>query len=661
LEVDNDYEMSVIVCIAEDVSSLIEELIEHELKKGEKPVVISNRDELKNRAVELGADIRDVKDVEEIPPHQVLIIDASTTHITGKFDGKVWIVSDGRSKLESVEAIHFILDSEGYFTHVGGQIEGVDVREGMHITDILRDSPENRVQLENRIKMLEEEGVATTTLMLKGDEPRWVEVREEGVWRGKELVETVGVMRDITDLILLEREMEEFDNRLVDISTRAGSVIYRMNILTAQYDYISPSIETLTGFSLEEHMRDPKLLEKLIHPEDRGVDNGTYRLIKKDGSVRWVRESRRVVRSSSGVPCAVEVILTDVTELMDVQDKIGKETEDIRRAIETANVFVVVIDEMGRIEFMNSEARKLTGYDGKGRLFDEFVSEKDKKKFRAFIRNPRRTDISIISASGKERVLHVGGMKTGDKFYLVGLDLTEKLGLLEEHARKRRELEEMYKKLKEISNIRTEFMNMAVHDLKNPIIALKGNLELIKSKELDDEVKRRIENMEEIIDALSILVNDLRDAVKLESQRLKVDRVDLSSVLHSAVNMLQGAAFEKGLNVKTIIPSPLVVEGDEDRLLRLFVNLIGNAIKYTDKGTVGIEAVEEDEHIHVKVWDTGRGIQDVDKIFEKFYGEGMGLGLYIAKKVVEAHSGRIYAESTVGKGSVFHVLLPKHK
>jgi signal transduction histidine kinase len=157
----------------------------------------------------------------------------------------------------------------------------------------------------------------------------------------------------------------------------------------------------------------------------------------------------------------------------------------------------------------------------------------------------------------------------------------------------------------------------------------------------------------------------------LEQKNLILHRteVDLTKLINAAVERFRPAALEKGIEIKLVNQGEKPVNGDYDRLTQVFINLISNAVKYTDRGSVTVTIAETQEYCEVQVADTGIGMEaeELSHIFERFYRSdksrsrntgGAGIGLTITRTIVEAHGGRVGAESEAGKGSVFTVRLP---
>jgi signal transduction histidine kinase len=162
------------------------------------------------------------------------------------------------------------------------------------------------------------------------------------------------------------------------------------------------------------------------------------------------------------------------------------------------------------------------------------------------------------------------------------------------------------------------------------------------------------------------------DLSKIEAGRLTLSLNDYSmqDVIQTVFTSVEALAVEKNLDLKVIVPQDLTTgKGDEQRIAQVILNLLGNAIKFTEQGEVKVEATVSNETFLVSVFDTGPGLSEADqkKIFEEFQQAdesstrkkgGTGLGLAISKKIVEMHGGRIWVESTLGKGSTFWFTLP---
>jgi signal transduction histidine kinase len=213
------------------------------------------------------------------------------------------------------------------------------------------------------------------------------------------------------------------------------------------------------------------------------------------------------------------------------------------------------------------------------------------------------------------------------------------------------------------------------HELRTPLNAILGYTELILDSiygEMPEKARAVLERLQANGRHLLGLINDVLDLSKIEAGQLtlSLDDYSLSDVVHGVVSAVEPLAAEKRLAFKAeVAPGLPTGHGDGRRLSQVLLNLVGNAIKFTDKGEVAIRASVRDGAFTVAVCDTGPGIPAADqaKIFEEFQQAdssitrkkgGTGLGLSIAKRIIEMHGGRIWVESEPGKGSKFYFTVP---
>ncbi len=252
------------------------------------------------------------------------------------------------------------------------------------------------------------------------------------------------------------------------------------------------------------------------------------------------------------------------------------------------------------------------------------------------------------------------------------LEVAKKTGELNESNRL---LRDANTKLKELDKLKSDFLSMVSHELRTPLTAMKVSSELL----LEDDSKpaSRKELVQILIrnnDRLIRLVNNLLDISVIESGKLKYNKeiVDLHDIIDTAVGTIKSQYEKKRLNITTYIPENLSnINADKDRISQVFVNLLGNALKFTHEGgNVEIRASEFEKYIEVYVKDDGIGIppDKIDKIFDKFnriennstYSHGSaGLGLAITRGIMEGHGGSIRVESAPLKGSVFILTFSK--
>jgi signal transduction histidine kinase len=218
------------------------------------------------------------------------------------------------------------------------------------------------------------------------------------------------------------------------------------------------------------------------------------------------------------------------------------------------------------------------------------------------------------------------------------------------------------------------FLSMAAHDLKAPLSAIQSYLRIMLDGyvgEVSEKQRHMLDRCTLRIDELFNLISDLLDIPRIETGQLveEMEEVSIAAIINSFSDEATNEAKQKGLSYSTEIPPDLPeVQGSSSRLKQVISNLVHNAIHYTDEGEILVRARAKDSNVIVEVIDTGRGIppQDLPRIFEDFFRasnvetRGTGLGLSISKRIIEAHGGKIWAESPcseTGKGSKFSFTL----
>jgi signal transduction histidine kinase len=237
------------------------------------------------------------------------------------------------------------------------------------------------------------------------------------------------------------------------------------------------------------------------------------------------------------------------------------------------------------------------------------------------------------------------------------------------------EIQDKSRQLAEASQHKSQFLANMSHELRTPLNAILGYTELIVDGvygETPEKMQGVLKRIESNGRHLLGLINDVLDLSKIEAGQLLLTLVDyaLKDMVHGVFGAVEPLASEKKLAFKVEVPPSLPSgRGDERRLTQVLLNLVGNAIKFTDAGEVTIKASAADGSFTVAVRDTGPGISEADqgKIFEEFQQAdnsttkkkgGTGLGLAISKRIIEMHGGKIWVESRLGQGSTFSFTLP---
>lgn len=227
----------------------------------------------------------------------------------------------------------------------------------------------------------------------------------------------------------------------------------------------------------------------------------------------------------------------------------------------------------------------------------------------------------------------------------------------------------MLSRLEESFQRERQFTSDASHEFRTPLTVMKAVLGRIRKKpRTSKEYQQALEELSEEVDRLETLTEELLHLARSDGRKDPAfEAIDLSTLVEDVSDAMYPLMESKGLSFTRQIEADLCLRGDSDDLIRLFVNLLDNAIKFTEQGEIRLTAGLQDNVINIVISDTGRGVdtRHLPHIFDRFYRidesrttPGSGLGLAIAKDIVQRHQGRIEVSSTLNSGSVFTVLFP---
>jgi two-component system, OmpR family, phosphate regulon sensor histidine kinase PhoR len=360
--------------------------------------------------------------------------------------------------------------------------------------------------------------------------------------------------------------------------------------------------------------------------------------------------------------------INGMADSLQQQLKIIRENEDLLQSV-LANMTggIIIVDVNGHIALVNRAACRIIRVREEEALGRPYQEIKRSYEFTRFIEEgvTRQEHLSeeLTVYDPEEKILRIdvvpmdeeGDHYRGMLFHFQ--DVTE---------------------IRKLERMRSEFVANVSHELKTPIAAVQGFAETLLTGGVKDEETARsfLQIIYDEGDRLNRLIGDILELSKIESRRvpLAFEPIELRPLFESLFDVLQTSADKKSILLMLEVPEGLFMEGDEDRLRQIFMNLLSNAISYTPEGgrvkvTTQVLDVEEEEKIRFVVSDTGIGIpkKDLPRIFERFYrvdkarsrsSGGTGLGLSIVKHLVDLNHGTIRVESKVGEGSSFILDLP---
>jgi len=503
----------------------------------------------------------------------------------------------------------------------------------------------------------------------------------------------MGCFVDLTKYKNKVKTLNESEKKFQDVLEKSLHMIYEFNIQKDRYDYVSPSSVKILGYTPEEMKSFTlKQIEELIHPEDSDRWNQHLKMItnyqnKKDTiqvieyrikhkifGYRWINDTCSAIFDENNEPISIIGTIKDITDQKKNWDELVKSEEKYRILAETSVDGVFTTDSLGRLTYVNPSFEKLCRREKNKILatpFRNYLLDDSIYYFQQIFIDARKKDEKIENVN-LELVADDGSI-TPVEVNIAPLKKNAEFGGVVCTVRditQRREIED---ELKKNERLKTEFMNIAAHELRSPVTPIKGYLDLIIH---DTESNEKIKNWAKIslrnTERLLKLVNDILDVARLDSDtmRFNMEKIDPVELLNEIVEDMKLVITNKKLEFRINIPKQLPhIVGDKNRLSQVLKNLISNSLKFTDAGFIALKVEKKDNYLLIVVEDSGIGIStnELKKIFTKFYqvytgedrnNEGTGLGLFISKEIIKKHNGTIWAESNVGKGSRFMIQLP---
>ncbi len=364
--------------------------------------------------------------------------------------------------------------------------------------------------------------------------------------------------------------------------------------------------------------------------------------------------------------------------------------QDFDEFIKNTSDIVIITDELGFIKdanmcigsVLNYNPKDLIGTDIKKLYKDDAILDRDM----TYARNNGKVDNSYITLikKNKEEITAIHFLRML-KFidnsinYIILIKELETKRLIDEQENELRNQKNQIRRTTSTSELKSQFIYNISHELKTPLTNIIGFSKLLYTNEfgeLNREQKEYIKTILDETDRLMLIIQQVLDASKLDANKIKLDikEIDLNSFYNiSTIKALEDAITNKKLYFEwKVEPDVPKINADPNRLMQVFVNLIGNALKFTDEGSIKVHIFKKNKNkIECDIIDTGIGINEEDKhkIFKKFYqatkkelvkqdGAGTGLGLAITRDIISMHKGKISFESNGEKGTIFWFTLP---
>jgi len=503
---------------------------------------------------------------------------------------------------------------------------------------------------------------------------------------------TVGSLLDITERKRAEKALRESERRFRQFFENAPEYCYMvspegiiLNINNAALKVLGYNKGELIGKPVQT-IYAPEPLSKVKQVFEKWRKTGKLRdegmdIITKKGDKRQVLLSATAVKDKEGRILHSISIQTDITERKQAEEALRGERDRAQKYLDVAGVTLVALDAKQKVSLINKRGCEILGHPeeeiiGKN-WFDNFVPDRVRSEVVAVFNKLMAGEIELVEYYENSVLTKTGGelliawhntVLTDERGNTIGIlssgeDITE-----------RRLLWKRMIEYEELSKLKSDILSTVSHELRTPLAIIKGYSTMLvdyTQKLSSKEKTEHLRSIDNATDRLTELVDHLLDMSRLDAGLLKLDMA-----FTSISKVIKGAVAEASLrtpkhNIASHVGGRLPrVNIDTKRIRQVLDNLIDNACKYSKEGTeVVVSAQREGKELVVSVADQGTGIhaKEVNRVFDRLHsaekrltsqGEGLGLGLAISKGLVEAHGGRIWAESELGKGSTFYFSLP---
>ena len=524
------------------------------------------------------------------------------------------------------------------------------------------------------------------------------------------VVGSVVTLRDETPRRQEKEELQESEERLRQMAENINEVFWMSSPEKNEMIYISPAYEAIWKRTCKSLYDQPLSWLESIHPEDRervrlaaiekqvhGVYDEEYRIVRSDGVIRWIRDRAFPVRNERGEIYRIAGVAEDITarkeveeeirlanrkldemnvnleervkertlELADVLSQVRNEKQKTERIIHEITDGIIVIDASDEIILINPTAGRFLGINGEAMLKDRAAVKRRVPQLHEVFQNATEplTEEIVIHSPGRAdpRILKTTSVPLRDEDgallgkVVVFHDVTS---------------------VKEADRLKSEFVMQVSHDLRTPLTSIKGSIDNLRDSiagPLSAKQVQYLDRMSKSSDELVRLINNLLDISSIESRNvtLTLATIVLQDLIERMVSKFQPVAAGKQLDIRLEkFDGESRIQGDGAKLEQAIGHMLDNAIKFTAPGGSVTITLHRNRHsLKTSIRDTGIGIPLDEQwaIFDRFYRvgkrsssteKGAGLGLYLAKNIIEMHGGRIRVSSEVGKGSEFLFTLP---
>lgn len=502
---------------------------------------------------------------------------------------------------------------------------------------------------------------------------------------------------DVTQAKQTEVNLRESERKYREVFEKLQVGYFKLSV-DGRIETVNPRAAQLLGYASAEDLcrcqaadiyfdlADRDALKRALQRNGR-VTNYPMTLRRKDGTALHILANSEFLVDPSGRATHLETSVQDVSVLRELEARLRESEARFRKNLFGLPIEICICDVKGRVEYANQQYLATIGYTAgeAPTLADWWAQAAPDPVYRAEISGRWRAATQAVADSdtpatlpqahlrckdGIDRVFDIVARRLGEQYLVVFSNVTAR----EEAAR---ELQRAKEAAEHAALARAQFLATMSHEIRTPLNGIIGMTELAIATATDDEQRRYLQIARSSADSLLGLLNAVLDFSKIEAGRLHAEKIafDLRESVGEVLALLRPQAERKGLalhaHIDERIPGRLL--SDPMRIRQILTNLLANAVKFTERGQIGLNITMESEAagritLHCQVSDTGIGIppdrlQDIFAAFMQADGSitrrygGTGLGLAICSRLAEMMGGQIWAESKLGEGSIFHCTL----
>lgn len=516
---------------------------------------------------------------------------------------------------------------------------------------------------------------------------------EEGKYKG-----SVKMFTDITERVKAELKIKELSRQQEIMISNLPGFVYR-----CYYDkdwtmqYISNGCLPITGYTSDEFIRKTPAFNNIIHPdyqdyhyekwqtviENKEMFSEEYPIYSKNGDLKWVWEQGQAVFDDKGNFSHLEGFITDITDKKLYEQKLEQASENWNRTFRAMKDGVALLDKDQKIlecneSFLNFVGKKKDEVVGQNcyiHIHGEICPIDECPFVKA--KNSLRRETMEMVIDGRVCEIIVDPIIDENNNITGAVHITSDIT---ERRKMENELIKAKEKAEESDRLKSAFLANMSHEIRTPMNGILGFADLLKEPDLEgNKQKMYIEIIEKSGNRMLNIINDIINISKIEAgiMELNITETNINEQIEFICTFFKPEADAKGIKLKCDFDLPYnnaVISSDREKIFAVLTNLVKNAIKFTKEGEIsfGYKIINDNKEIEFFVKDTGIGIPEdrLEAVFERFVQaditdkdayQGAGLGLSISKAYVEMLGGKIWAESTLGKGSQFYFTLPYKK